>query len=132
MDKTGQKHIEDVERKCSLFCGPVGLISILPQQYTGGIIHTDSRMVLIRKKYISSFLDLSEIDELRYREALVTVSCMLMNMTYQGTNIREWFVENTTIEDWASVMKAYNVFQIFVQDKNWTNKRIRYASFKDD
>ena len=127
MDKTGQKHIEDVERKCSLFCGPVGLISILPQQYTGGIIHTDSRMVLIRKKYISSFLDLSEIDELRYREALVTVSCMLMNMTYQGTNIREWFVENTTIEDWASVMKTYNVFQIFVQDKNWTNKRIRYV-----
>ena len=89
MDRTGQKYIEDVERKCSLFCGPVGLISELPPQYTGGIIHTDSRMILIREKFVSSFLDLSETDEARYREALVTVSSMLMRMTYQGTNIRK-------------------------------------------
>ena len=122
-----QKYIEDVERKCSLFCGPVGLISEPPPQYTGGIIHTDSRMVLIREKFVSSFLDLSETDEARYREALVTVSSMLMRMTYQGTNIRKWFVENTTVEDLALVMEEYNVFQIFVSDKSWTNKRIRYV-----
>ena len=127
MDRTGQKYIEDVERKCSLFCGPVGLISEPPPQYTGGIIHTDSRMVLIREKFVSSFLDLSETDEARYREALVTVSSMLMRMTYQGTNIRKWFVENTTVEDLALVMEEYNVFQIFVSDKSWTNKRIRYV-----
>ena len=127
MDRIGQKHIEDVKRKCSLFCGPVGLISELPPQYTGGIIHTDSRMILIREKFVSSFLDLSETDEVRYREALVTVSSMLMRMTYQGTNIRKWFVENTTVEDWASVMEEYDVFQIFVSNKNWTNKRIRYV-----
>lgn len=127
MDRTGQKHIDDVERKCSLFCGPVGLVSALPPQYTGGIIHTDSRMILIRDKFVSSFLDLSETDEARYREALVTVSSMLMRMTYQGTNIRKWFVENTTVEDWALVMEEYNVFQIFVSNKNWTNKRIRYV-----
>ena len=82
MDRTGQKYIEDVERKCSLFCGPVGLISELPPQYTGG-------MILIREKFVSSFLDLSETDEARYREALVTVSSMLMRMTYQETNIRK-------------------------------------------
>ncbi|MEY8427848.1 hypothetical protein AALA00_09075 [Lachnospiraceae bacterium 46-15] len=127
MDRTGQKYIEDVERKCSLFCGPVGLISELPPQYTGGIIHTDSRMILIREKFVSSFLDLSETDEARYREALVTVSSMLMRMTYQGTNIRKWFVENTTVEDWALVMEEYDVFQIFVSGKSWTNKRIRYV-----
>lgn len=127
MDRRGQKHIEDIERKCSLFCGFVGLISVLPSQYTGGIIHTDSRMILIREKFISSFLDLSEIDEARYREALVTVSSTLLYMTYRGTNIRQWFVENTTVEDWASVMEDYNVFQIFVSDKSWTNKRIRYV-----
>lgn len=127
MDRTGQKYIEDVELKCSLFCGPVGLISELPPQYTGGIIHTDSRMILIREKFVSSFLDLSETDETRYREALVTVSSMLMRMTYQGTNIRKWFVENTTVEDWALVMEEYDVFQIFVSDKSWTNKRIRYV-----
>lgn len=127
MDRIGQKHIEDVKRKCSLFCGPVGLISELPPQYTGGIIHTDSRMILIREKFVSSFLDLSETDEARYREALVTVSSMLMRMTYQGTNIRKWFVENTTVEDWALVMEEYDVFQIFVSDKSWTNRRIRYV-----
>lgn len=127
MDRTGLKHVENVERKCSLFCGPVGLISILPSRYTGGVIHTDSRMVLIREKYVPAFLDLSEMDETRYREALVTVSSMLMYMTYRGINIRKWFIENTTAEDWASVMETYNVFQIFVSDKNWTNKRVRYV-----
>ena len=127
MDRTGQKHIEDVERKCSLFCGPIGLVSVLPPQYTGGTIHTDSRMILIREKFASSFLNLSETDEDRYREALVTVSLMLMRMIYRGTNIRKWFVENTTVEDWALVMEEYNVFQIFVSNKNWTNKRIRYV-----
>ena len=127
MDRTGQKHIEDVERTCSLFCGPVGLVSVLPPQYTGGTIHTDSRMILIREKFASSFLNLSETDEDRYREALVTVSLMLMRMIYRGTNIRKWFVENTTVEDWALVMEEYNVFQIFVSNKNWTNKRIRYV-----
>lgn len=127
MDRTGLKHIEGIERKCSLFCGPVGLISMLPPQYTGGVIHTDSRMILIRDKFVPSFLDLSEMDEVRYREALVTVSSMLMYMTYRGINIRKWFVENTTVDDWASAMKTYNVFQIFVSDKNWTNKRIRYV-----
>lgn len=70
MDRTGLGHIENVKQKCSLFCGPVGLISILQSHYTGGIIHTDSCMVLIREKYVSSFLNLSEIGEARYREAL--------------------------------------------------------------
>ena len=127
MDRTGVKHIEDVERKCSPFCGPVGLISILPSQYTGGVIHTDSRMLLIREKYVPAFLDISETDESRYTEALVTVSSILMRMTYRKINIRNWFIDNTTVEDWASVMEAYNVFQIFVPDKNWTNNRIRYV-----
>ena len=126
-DRRGQKHIEDIERKCALFCGPVGLISVLPLQYTGGIIHTDSRMILIREKFVPSFMDLSEVEEVRYKEALVTVASILLYMTYRGINIRKWFVENTTVEDWASVMETYNVFQIFVSDKNWTNKRIRYV-----
>lgn len=41
----------------------------------------------------------------------MTVSSMLMRMTYQGTNIRKWFVENTTVEDWALVMEEYDVFR---------------------
>lgn len=127
MDRRGIKYIEDVERRSSLFCGRVGLISCLPPKYTGGIIHTDSRMVLIREKYVSAFVDFSEMDEIRYREALVTVSSMLLYMTYKGINIRKWFVENTTVEDWASVMEEDNVFQIFVDNKDWTNKRIRYV-----
>ena len=84
-------------------------------------------MILIREKFALSFLNLSETDEARYREALVTVSLMLMRMIYRGTNIRKWFVENTTVEDWALVMEEYNVFQIFGSNKNWTNKRIRYV-----
>ena len=127
MEKMGIKNIEDMGKKCWLFCGMVGLISCLPFQYTGGIIYTDSRMVIIREKYVSIFMDLAEIDEVRYREALVTASVMQSCMTYRGIGIKEWFVENTTIEDWASVMEAYNVFQVFVPDKDWTNKRIKYV-----
>ena len=84
-------------------------------------------MVLVRKKYVSSFIDLSEVDETRYREALVTVSSMLLYMTYRGIRIRDWFVANTSVEDWASVMETYDVFQVFVSDKSWTNKRVRYV-----
>lgn len=127
MEKMGLKYIEDVERKCSLFCGKVGLISCLPYQYTGGIVHTDSRMVIIREKYVTAFANFSGMDEIRYREALVTASVMRSRMTYRGVNITEWFVKNTNVEDWASVMETYNVFQIFVTDKNWTSKRIRYV-----
>lgn len=41
---------------------------------------THSGMLLIREKYVPTFLDISEIDEIRYTEALVTVPLMLMRM----------------------------------------------------
>ena len=127
MDRTGIKSICDVERKCSLFCGQVGLKSILPPMCGGGMIYTQSRMVLMREKYITAFANLTEKEERHYIEALVMVASMLVSMTYRKINIMKWFVDNTTVEDWASVMKDYNVFQIFVDNKVWTNKRIRYV-----
>ena len=48
-------------------------------------------------------------------------------MTYHGVNIREWFVLNSKLRDWASVMREYDVTQCFVSNKKWTNRRIRYV-----
>lgn len=134
MEKSKVKFIPNLKKRCSLFCGPVGVSSRLAFSHphlVGGIIHTDSRLMLLRDKYIHEFVNLSEkeFDELalQYTEAIVLVSNMLMYMTYQDINIREWFKEKSTQDDWTNVMKEYNVAQCFVADKTWSNKKIRYV-----
>lgn len=95
-----------------------------------GIIHTESRMLFLRKKFISEFVtwnEQNEIEMLRYAEAIVMVSSMLMQMTLEGINIREWFVKNSEYSDWESVMKKNNIFDCYESNKKWTSKRIKYV-----
>lgn len=134
METSKVKFIPDLAKRCSVFCGPVGVTSRLIFSHphlVGGTIHTDSRMLLLRDKFIPEFVNTSkeefEAVTEQYIEAIVLVTCMLTRMTYQKINIREWFRQNSTLEDWTDVMREYNVAQCFVNDKEWTNKRIRYV-----
>ena len=65
--------------------------------------------------------------ELQYSEALVIIATVLTRMTFQGEIIREWFVNHTSMEDWANIAQEYNVAQCFVRDKEWTKKRINFV-----
>lgn len=41
-----------------------------------------------------------------------------------GKNFRDTFIETTSMEDWASFLEDYNVFEAY-HKKEWTNKKIR-------
>ena len=134
METSKVKLIPDLAKRCSLFCGKVRVTSQLAFSHphlAGGTILTDSRMMLLRDMFVPEFVNASkeEFEEVtaQYIEAIVLVSNMLKYMTYEDINIREWFKKNSTLEDWTDVMKEYNVAQCFVENKKWTNKRIRYV-----
>lgn len=134
MESNKIAQIPDLQKRCSLFCGPAALFSrlnFIDSRIVGGSIHTDSRMLLLRKKFIHEFVCMSKEEfeklTLQYIEAMVVVSNILVRMTYRGVNIREWFVINTEIKDWAAVMREYDVAKCFISNKEWTNKRIRYV-----
>ena len=121
MEKSGTKTIVNLERKYSLFCGPVALISNF--DITGEIIHTDSRMLNIRRRFVYDFVHRNKINSLeyenQYREALV-----LQVLIYR--KMRSWFVMNTGIDDWYSVAETYGVAECIIKEKDWTNKKIKY------
>lgn len=63
-------------------------------------------------------------------EANVLANAVQSHIRFKSANgdpqpIREWFVENTDLEDWASVFETYNVFSTYIPDKDWTNVRIK-------
>ena len=69
MDKKNAKFKPDLKTRCSLFCGPVGITSCLiprHQYLIGGTIHTDSRMMLLRDKFVQEFVSSSEEEFKRF------------------------------------------------------------------
>lgn len=135
MENTNTINIPDVKRRLTLFCGNVALDSVLRMtnpHLVGEVYHINSRMLIQRRKFIHSIVSMPAGDEFealvrQYAEALVVITSMLLRMTYRGIPIREWFVSNSTAEDWGSVFSEYDVFQAFISTKDWTSKRIRYV-----
>lgn len=135
MVNVGVSEIPDIERRISAFCGTPSINSMLlmlDPRLLDGTIHMDSRMLVSRRKYIHDIVALSIEDfedELnQFVESLVIVAHMLRHMTYRKVPIREWFLKNTTAEDWISVFRNYGVFQAFISEKDWSDKKkIRYV-----
>jgi len=127
--------IPDMKRRIVAFCGNPTINSLLLQidpRLVGGTIHMDSRMLVSRRKYIHDIVTVPEEefekDLTRFWESLVVVASMLKNMTYRNIPIREWFIQNSTPEDWTTVFRDYDIYQAFVSDKDWTDKKkIRYV-----
>ena len=46
-------------------------------------------------------------------------------MLIDNIPVEKWFIENTSIDDWASFFRDYNIFKYASFEKNWPNKRIR-------
>lgn len=135
MVRCNVSEIPDTKRRIVAFCGNPIINSLLLQinpQLVGGTIHMDSRMLVPRRKYIHDIVTVPEEefeqDLTRFQEILVVVAIMLEHMTYQQIPIREWFIQNSTPDDWATVFRNYNIYQVFIPDKDWDDrKKIRYV-----
>lgn len=136
MEKENVPLTADIIRRIHLLCGPVGFPSsfFMPSS----IIHTDSRMVILRKKFIP-YLVTSQGPFFPYASivfTLETVFSVIHGLHVYGQPIREWFIHNTSFEDWGFFFCEHDIFQVFDQSKEWTPKRIRlikeiYAKLKN-
>ena len=135
MVRCNVSEIPDIKRRIVAFCGNPIINSLLLQinpRLVGGTIHMDSRMLVSRRKYIHDIVTAPkeefEEDLTRFLESLVVVASMLKFMTYRNIPIREWFIQNSTPDDWATVFRDYDIYQAFVPAKDWTDKKkIRYV-----
>lgn len=41
-----------------------------------------------------------------------------------GLLLKDWFVQETTVDDWAEFLKDYNLFSVY-KKKEWTDQRIK-------
>ena len=109
-----------------LLCGNVSVESRF-----GGWFSTESRMIKERIM-ISSVLfgkgaDKFARETLRemFKEVLVLVTKYKeLKENYEGVLYKDWFRKESSIADWASFFKYYNIFSIW-QKKEWTPKRIQ-------
>jgi len=132
MEKYNTTEIPDLKRRIIAFCGTVQFNSLLSINNSAPVIYTgESRMVVQRRKYLHDIVtakgETFDIEIRRYAEGLYLTGAMLTQMTYCKIPIKEWFITNTSQEDWASVFKELNVFQAWIPDKIWTKKKVRYV-----
>lgn len=92
---------------------------------------TDSRMVKERMILIQFFLDKRHdlymkqemFDMIREYIVFGTYYKEVITSTEDGL-YKDWFREESNMEDWASFFRAYDIFEIW-QKKEWTRKRIQ-------
>ena len=129
MEKSGIKEIPDLRHRMVGFCGDIEGQSIL-----GNLIFSHSRLLTIRQDVVAPIVNEEPGSELieglirEYVEALGIIGGLVQNATIGGTPIKQWFIDNTDVDDWASFFLDYDFFLFHDgSKKEWTNKRIRYA-----
>ena len=129
MEESGIKEIPDIQRRMVAFCGDIEGESIL-----GNKIFTHSRLLTIRQSSVVPIVnEKNDSDYMEgliheYVEALGIIAGLVENATIDDVPIKQWFIENTDVDDWASFFLDYDFFLYHDgSEKDWTNKRIRYA-----
>ena len=129
MEELGISEFSDQMSRMATFCADVNYVS----RNLCTRIATHSRMITVRERYIDLMLqepDDSELflaEQTAFLEGLTLISLLVKNMTIENIPIKEWFVKNTTKEDWASFFMDYDIFcYINGWKKQWSNKKIRY------
>lgn len=129
MEDLGISEFSDQRTRLATFCADITYVSAELKMR----ISTHSRMIKIRDKYIDLMLQepkgspLFEAEQTAFLEGLTIATMLVKNMTIENVPILEWFIENTTKEDWASFFIDYDIFgHIYGREKHWSNKSIRY------
>ena len=60
-----------------------------------------------------------------YKPYYINSNSVVKNEYHKGEPYKEWFRKESSMEDWASFFRYYDLFGIW-QRKEWTGKRIRY------
>lgn len=67
-------------------------------------------------------------DELPDNARLGTILTLMLNYYCADANsgllLKDWFVQETTIDDWAEFLKDYDLFSVY-KKKEWTDQRIK-------
>lgn len=131
MCKYNIKEIPDEQHRLCAFCADIHGQSILGYEF-----RCHSRLATVRKKYIDLIVKEPEksekydIEQQRYIEVLGLLTQVCENFTIDNEPIKEWFVNNTDMEDWASICMEYDYFNYVNSfNKDWINnrnKKIRY------
>lgn len=128
MDELGISEFPDQKRRLASFCADIHCESMLHYNFS-----THSRMVTVRDRYIDLMLTepkdslLFEAEQRAFLEGLGIISQLVSNMTIDNIPIKDWFIDNTSKEDWASFFMDYDIFSyVDGWEKPWTNKCIRY------
>lgn len=135
MQKENIREIPDMKSRITAFCYQPTIHSAL-QDFKSWPFLTEltvhSHAITLRRKFIKEIVLLPEgmdydVCQMKYLEALFLIYFLQLSIVYEGKMLSDWFITSTDIGDWASVCREYNSFQAFVPNKDWTNKRIRYA-----
>lgn len=129
MEELGMSEFPDQKSRLATFCADINYVS----EELGTKISTHSRMITVRNRYIDLMLrepegsPLFAAQQMAFLEGLAMVSLLVKNMTIDDVLIKDWFIKNTTKEDWASFFIDYDIFgYINGWEKQWSNKSIRY------
>ena len=97
----------------------------------GNSVVVDNRMIKERQVLVSDFFggDSGEIEWYRTKYVeILGIVCIFLNMdsTEENLSYMDWFRVNTSMKDWASFMRDYDVFTAW-HPKVWTNRKIKNA-----
>lgn len=135
MQKNNVVEIPDMVDRITAFCYQPTITTALSCYKDWPFLPTitvTSRAVFLRKRFVSDIAATSHgqeynIEQMKFLEALYLITILRAAIIYEDLPLQDWFCKRTGIDDWASVCEEYDVFQAFIPDKDWTNKKIRYA-----
>lgn len=123
-----ENDIQDIDvSSVILLCGNIQIESMFH-----GWIPVQSRMVKERTIFLEPLLN-KEISPFYKSEVMQTIKELLgLAVVYKdgmtaidGDKSIDWFRKKSSIEDWASFLRCYDIFAIW-QKKEWTPKKIQY------
>lgn len=128
LEQRGMRELPNKDR-IAPFCA--GIVNFQSSFFRGESISTDNRYITKRNSFTKYILDSSDDDWLwnamRYVEAIASVTRLQAHMTYENIPIREWFIQYTSVDDWASILKEADLFSAIILPKEWTPKKIRFV-----
>lgn len=119
MMQFGATDVEDAFSKIGILLGYRSVVSDL-----GFCASADSRMVGYRDSLIPAlFQDNAVISQ--YNEMFALITKVKEDAAIDGVPIKEWFLQNTEIHDWAVFLREYDVFKYARRKKEYSNACIR-------
>lgn len=125
----------------AVFMEEKGIVDIQPERlvrlcgdcrmpYKYGTAGTHSRFIKLRSQMIPKILceEDKETDDIAFDTftlgQYLIIKALIMQRfmidVEQGIMLKDWFYQNTTIDDWASFLKEYNLFSI-LKETDWSS-----------